>query len=282
VANIYEDGLGRIRYCLPPYTCLHWLPRVAIPDLYDEPPPLPLTRERDPCLTTITATPQQLAAASLPRPGEPLAPRLPREPRQARAPRPPRKQRAPRKPRAARRARRPRRPRAPRVLTRPARAPRPPRGRFYCHYAKHAPAGQWVNIAKTGPLTDDVVAASREREPGLLLVPTSRGGQCASVGSTACASQAAAVVRPLQALLGWRRPDFPTPAELREKRRATTARPRPTETATATLAPVPPPSAPAPAPSPVKSYLCWDPRITPPFYRPQAVPCVPPQVPYPE
>jgi len=282
VSNIYEDGYGRIKECRPPFRCVKWLPGLQIPDYYDEPPPLPLARERVPCFVTITATPQQLAAVSLPRPGEPLAPRLPREPRQARAPRPPRPPRKPRAARPARRPRRPRRPRAARPRTRPPRTPRPPRGRFYCHYAQYKPTGEWVNIAKTGPLTDDVVAASRARDPGLILVPVRKEQQCADFAGDACARQAAAIIRPLQDLVGWKREPAPTPADLLERRRRTTSRPRPKETATATLAPPPPLDAPVPVPVPGKSYLCWDPRITPPFYRPQGTPCVPPQVPYPE
>jgi hypothetical protein len=42
--------------------------------------------------------------------------------------------------------------------------------------------------------------------------------------------------------------------------------------------PPPPPAAPAPPP---KNYLCYDPRIWPPLFRAQSIPCVAPQIPYP-
>ncbi len=282
IENIYDDGRGRIRNCRPPFECIPWPPKTPIPEYWDEPPPLPLTKERDPCFTTITATPQQLAAVSLPRPGAPLAPRLPREPRQARAPRTPRTPRPPRGARAPRKPRRPRRARAARARTRPPQTPRPPRKSFYCEYVTDPKTKQLENIAKTGPWSDEQINKVRAQLPTHIFTPVARHGTCPNANSSACASQAAAIVRPLQELLGWKRDTIPTPEELKQKRRATQSRPRPKETAIAPLQPVPPPGPAVPVHPPGTPYLCYDPRITPPFYRPQATPCVPPQVPYPE
>lgn len=282
VGNIYDDGLGRITYCRPPFWCVHWPGELAIPDYYDEPPPLPLTRERDPCKAIPAPTPRQLAAASLPQPGAPLAPRLPREPRQARAPRPPRLQRPARRPRPGRAPRKPRRPRRPRARTRPPGGPRRERKRFYCEFVKVGISGQLEHIATTGPWSEAQIAETRAKVPKSIFVAANRDGSCPNPGSTACAAQAALVVRPLQAALGWKRPEFPTPKELRAKRLVAAAQSRYGPVYAATLQPPPPLSAPEPPPPPAGTYLCYDPRITPPAYRRQTTPCVPPQVPYPE
>lgn len=42
-----------------------------------------------------------------------------------------------------------------------------------------------------------------------------------------------------------------------------------------------PPSVPTPAPGVPGGYLCMDPRVLPPAFRPQDYPCVPPQIAYP-
>jgi len=282
VGNIYKDGLGRIQYCRPPFWCVHWPPSLPIPDYYDEPPPLPLTADRDPCQAIITPAPLQLAAASLPQPGAPLAPRLPREPRQARAPRPPRLQRSARRPRPPRAPRRARPPRKPRARTRPPGGPRRERKQFYCEFVPIGIWGQLEHIATTGPWSEAQIAEVRAKVPKSTFVAAGRAGAGPHPGSSACAAQAALVVRPLQAALGWKRPEFATPKELREKRRVAAATARYGPVYAATLQPPPPIDTGAPAAGAKTSYLCYDPRITPPAYRPQSTPCVPPQVPYPD
>ncbi len=68
---------------------------------------------------------------------------------------------------------------------------------------------------------------------------------CHGAARDACSMQAAAFVRPLQQLLGWTRPTFPSPAE-----RA--ARPKPTPPAPVTA---PAPGVPAPPAPPPITYL---------------------------
>ncbi len=68
---------------------------------------------------------------------------------------------------------------------------------------------------------------------------------CHGAARDACSSQAAAFVRPLQQLLGWTRPTFPSPAE-----RAARPKPKPP----APVAP-PAPGVPAPPAPPPITYL---------------------------
>jgi hypothetical protein len=58
--------------------------------------------------------------------------------------------------------------------------------------------------------------------------------------------------------------------------------PPPPPAAAPAPAPIVPPPPTAPPPPPPPSYLCYDPRLWPALFRPQATPCVPPQIPWPE
>lgn len=249
----WADGWSRVRLCKPPYTCSKWRLGELIPAEWEEVPPGALERRfiRG-CEVTIMAAANQQAATRGAAVGA-AASRLPRTPRKARTPRAPRFPRQPRKPRAQRRPRKPRPPREPRV---PRKRPeRPERGLFYCFYAQRKAGGEWELSGKSGPWTRSVVEA--QERAGLKAIEVPEWAPCPNFGRSLCAEGVAAVARPLQDLLGWKRPEYPSPEEVMARRRAARAAPRPVPVTPQEPIP-PPPNEPPPIvyQPPESEYAC--------------------------
>jgi len=231
----WADGWSRVRLCKPPFTCSKWRLGDEIPVEWEEVPPGALEKRfLKGCEVTIMAAVNQQTAASIGAAGA-AASRPPRPPRVARTPRAPRFPRQPRPPRARRPPRPARPPRPPRPMRK--RAERPERGKFYCFYFKRKPDSDWELSGHTGPWTRNIV--EQQEAAGHKAVEVPQHLPCPNFGRSLCAEGVAAVARPLQDLLGWKRPEYPTPEEVMERRRVARAAPRPV--APTPQAPIPPP-----------------------------------------
>jgi len=94
------------------------------------------------------------------------------------------------------------------------------RGIWICGYARLVPDGDWINVGHTGPWNEQDIDAYKVNNPHLRVFEWPEKIPCPTFGQSICAKAAALLVRPLQAALGWKRPEFPQPEELAEKRRA--------------------------------------------------------------
>ena len=80
-----------------------------------------------------------------------------------------------------------------------------------------------MNVGHTGPWHEELVNDWRRRNPGGFAFTWPQGRPCPGMGRSLCAEAVGAIARPLQDILGWRRPEYPTIAsviEERDKRRA--------------------------------------------------------------